>query len=80
MDFSMPLEWSLFQDSEETIHSAEINDTSYEWAACLHWDEAKKNFLKKKIQNGRLKKKHLIFQLRQFSIFFHENFMDWLLG
>ena len=30
----------------------------------------KKIFLKKKIQNGRLK--NLIFQLRQFSIFFHE--------
>ena len=41
---------------------------------------------KKKIQNGRLKnskwppQKKLIFQLRQFSIFFHENFMDWSLG
>ena len=39
----------------------------------------KKKILEKKIQNGRLKKK-LIFQLRQFSIFFHENFMDWSLG
>ena len=41
---------SLFQDSEEIIHSAEINDTSYEWAGCFHWDEAKENifFLKKK--------------------------------
>ena len=42
----------------------------------FQWDEAKK-----KIQNGRLKnskwppQKNLIFQLRQFSIFFHENFM-----
>ena len=24
------------EDSEETIHSAEINDTSFEWAACFH--------------------------------------------
>ena len=32
---------SLFRDSEETIHSAEINDTSYEWAACFHCDDAK---------------------------------------
>ena len=32
----------------------------------------------KKNQNGRLKKK-VIFQLRQFSIFFNENFMDWSL-
>ena len=41
---------------------------------------------KKKIQNGRLKnskwppQKNLIFQLRQFAIFFHEIFMDWSLG
>ena len=40
--------WSLFQDSEETIHIAEINDTPYERAACFHWDEAKKNFFGKK--------------------------------
>ena len=38
-----------------------------------------KKIQKKKIQNGRLKKK-IIFQLRQFSIFFCENFMDWSLG
>ena len=37
--------WSLFQDSEETIHSAEINDTSYERAACFHWDEANFSFI-----------------------------------
>jgi hypothetical protein len=38
--------------------------------------EMKQNFLflKKRIQNGRLKKT-LIFQIRQFSIFFHENFL-----
>ena len=34
--------------------------------------------LKKKIQNGRLKK--VIFQLCQFSILFCENFVDWSLG
>ena len=39
----------------------------------------KKKIVKKKIQNGRLKKK-LIFQLCQFSIFFHENLMDWSFG
>ena len=39
----------------------------------------KKILEKKKIQNGRLKKK-LIFQLRQFSIFFLKNFMDSSLG
>ena len=38
-----------------------------------------KKIFKKKNQNGRLKKK-AIFQLRQFSIFFCENFMDWSLG
>ena len=27
-------------DSEETTHSAEINDTSYERAACFHRDQA----------------------------------------
>ena len=27
---------SIFQDSEETIHSAEINDTSYERVPCFH--------------------------------------------
>ena len=59
--------------NEETIHSAEINDTPYERAACFHRDEAI-FFLKKKF------KKKLIFQLHQFSIFFHENFMDWSLG
>ena len=43
------------------------------WTGCLfslRWS--------KKNQNGQLKKN--IFQLRQFSIFFHENFMDWSLG
>ena len=65
---------------EKTIHSVEINDTSYERAAFS--TEMKQ----KKIQNGRLKnskwppQKNLIFQLRQFSIFFHEIFMDWSLG
>ena len=49
------LEWSLFHDSEETIHSAEINDTSYESQADFHGDEAKKNF-KKKIKMADSKK------------------------
>ena len=44
------LEWSLFQDSEETIHSAEKNDTSYKMAG--FFTEMKQ----KKIQNGRLRK------------------------
>ena len=59
---------------EKKIHSAEVNDTSYEWAAF---------FTEKKNQNGRLKKikmadsKNLIIQRRQFSLFFHGIFMDW---
>ena len=44
------LEWSLFQNSEETIHSAEKNDTSYKRAG--FFTEMKQ----KKIQNGRLRK------------------------
>ena len=44
------LEWSLFQDSEETIHSAEKNDTAYKRAA--FFTEVKQ----KKIQNGRPRK------------------------
>ena len=46
---------SLFQDSEETVHSAEINDTFFEQAACFHGDEAI-FFFEKKNQNDRLKK------------------------
>ena len=33
------LEWSPFQDSEETTPYGEINDTSYESQADFHWDE-----------------------------------------
>ena len=40
----------LFQDSGQTIHSAEKNDTSYKWAG-FFTDEKQK-----KIQNGRLRK------------------------
>ena len=29
------MEWSLFLESEETIHNAEINDTSYEPPSCF---------------------------------------------
>ena len=44
------LEWSLFQDSEETIHSADKNDTSYKRTG--FFTEVKQE----KIQNGRLRK------------------------
>ena len=54
---------SLFQDYEETIPSAEINDTSYEIHADFHWDEIF-FFLKKQ------KPKKIIFKATnlQFSI------------
>ena len=70
----------LFQDSGISIHSAEKNVTPYKRAG--FFTEMKQ----KKIQNGQLRKfillpqKNLIFQLRQFSIFFYENFTDWSLG
>ena len=35
------MEWSLFLDSEETTHSAEINDTSCEPPSCLSLGEKK---------------------------------------
>ena len=38
----------------------------------------KKILFEKKIKMADSKK--IIFQFRQFSIFFHENFMDWSLG
>ena len=54
-----------------TCVSAEKNDTSYKRAG--FFTEMKQ----KKIQNLKWPpQKNLIFQLRQFSIFFHENFMD----
>ena len=34
----------MFKDSEETIPSAEINDTSYEIQADFQWDETKTCF------------------------------------
>ena len=62
------LEWSLFQDYEETIPSAEINDTPYESQADFYWNEIKKN---KKIEKPNTKyqiQKIVIFQLRQDTI------------
>ena len=62
--------FSFFQDSEETIHSAEINDTSYEPPSCFSLGKNSKWLTQKKC----------IFQNHQFLIFFCENFMDWSLG
>ena len=51
------MEWSLFQDYEETIPSAEINDTPYESQADFYWNEIKKiKRLKNPIQNTKFKK------------------------
>jgi hypothetical protein len=36
---------AFFQDSEETIHSAEINYTSYESQADFHWEKIKINHI-----------------------------------
>ena len=44
------LEWSLFQDSGRTVHSAEKNDTSYKRARFFTEMKQKEN------QNGRLRK------------------------
>ena len=42
---------------------------------------SKKNFKMADLKNSKWPpQKNLIFQLRQFSIFFHEIFMDWSLG
>ena len=51
------MEWSIFQDSEETIHSAEKKLTHMKaFSLCID-----------------KKQKNVFFQLRQFSIFFDEN-------
>jgi hypothetical protein len=54
------LEWSLFQDSEQTIHGAEINDTSYESQADSHWEKNK---------NQKPNPKIAIFELHQYQIY-----------
>ena len=42
---------------------------------------SKKKFKMADLENSKWPpQKNLVFQLRQFSIFFHENFMDWSLG
>ena len=56
------------------------NDTSYKRAGFFTEMEQKK-FKMANLENSKWPpQKNLIFQLRQFSIFFHENFMDWSLG
>ena len=70
--------WSLFQESEETIHSGEIIDTSYESQTDFHREKAKqKYFLKNPITQNQ---KNVIFQLYLFSFFSRKNFKIWFLG
>ena len=61
------------QNSEKSLLSYKLSLIS------IGMKQKKYFFLKRKIQNGRLEKTP-IFQLRQFSIFFCENFMNWSLG
>ena len=74
------LEWSLFQDSGRTIHSGEKNDTSYK--RTRFFTEMKQKKIKMAdLENSKWPpQKNLVFQLRQFSIFFHEIFMVWSFG
>ena len=65
----------LFQDSEETSHSAETNDTSYDRAACFHGDKAFFFFFrKKKIKMANSKKTY--FQAPPILNIFYQDFMD----
>ena len=54
---------SLFQVAEETIYSAEINDTSYESHADFHWEKTKENFLFEKPNNQKPKTKKCHFPI-----------------
>ena len=73
--------YSLFKDSEGTIHSAGINATSYEPPWFLHTEKPKKNiFFIYPITKNQKTKQKACSGLRQFLIFFYENFTDWSLG
>ena len=77
---ALKLEQLLFQDSENTIHIAEKNVTSYKRAG-LFTEMKQKKFKMADLENSKWPpQKNLIFQLRQFSIFFHEIPMDRSLG
>ena len=63
-----------------TVHSAEKNVTSYKRAG-FFTKMKQKNFKMADLENSKWPpKKNLVFQLRQFSIFFHEIFTVWSLG
>ena len=45
----------FFQDSEETISRAEINDTSNENQADFYWEKTKQNFCTRRLIAGQAK-------------------------
>jgi hypothetical protein len=59
------LEGSIFQDSEQPIHGAEINYNSYESHADFHWGI----FFLKKPKTKYQTPKIVIFQLHQYPIY-----------
>ena len=75
------MEWSLFLDSEETIHSAEINDTSYEPPSCFSLGKKNKKyiFFEKKIKMADSKKApmHEIFMKKYWELVELENDIFW---
>ena len=74
------MKWSLFQDSEETVRSAEKKLPHMKaFSLCIDkkQNKTKQNFFFEKSNNKKQKiKQNVIFQLRQFSISFDENFME----
>ena len=57
------------------------NYTSYKRAGFFTEMKQKKKFKMADLENSKWPpQKNIVFQLRQFSIFFHEIFMDWSLG
>ena len=72
----------LFWAGNQVNHqNFEKNDTSYEIQGCFHFKKQTFFFLKKKIQNGRLKKNHFPAPpiLNNFSQKFH-GLVFWLVG
>ena len=67
----------FFQDSEETIHSAETNATSYESHGDFHWEKTKQKFLNNPITKNKKTKQN--FPALPILNFFHQNFIDWSL-
>ena len=75
--------YSLFKNSEETIHCAGIIATSYEPPWFFAYGKTPQIFFdqpnNQKPKTKKTKQKSFS-GLRQFSMIFHKNFMDWSLG